>query len=94
MKYVFKRACLLLVLALFMAIPAFANNAKMQVTFLDCHQGDCIIIRTAEKTIMIDAGDDNRNVAQAYISKKKELKESTRLLLLTHIETILAVLPN
>ncbi len=60
---------ILLVLAILLALPVFAtrDNSIMQVTFLDVHQGDCIIVRTAEKTIMIDAGDDNRNVAHAYI---------------------------
>lgn len=79
MKYLLKRACLLLVFAVMFVAPIFAEGqTKMQVTFLDCHQGDCIIIRTNEKTIMIDAGDDNRNVAQAYIIpyfKKEGIKK-------------------
>ncbi|MBU1108380.1 MAG: MBL fold metallo-hydrolase [Candidatus Riflebacteria bacterium] len=60
-------AVLMLLLA-FIATPAYANEAPLlRVTFLDVHQGDCILIRSAEKTIMIDAGDDNRNAAQRYI---------------------------
>lgn len=59
----------LLVLAVLVSLPIFAarESSLMQVTFLDVHQGDCMIIRTAEKTIMIDAGDDNRNAAPEYI---------------------------
>lgn len=41
--------------------------ADVRVTFLDVHQGDCIIIRNGNKTIMIDAGDDNRDAAARYI---------------------------
>jgi len=68
MKYPLTRIGALMVLALLLAMPLFARDASlMQVTFLDVHQGDCVIIRTAQKTIMIDAGDDNRNAAQAYI---------------------------
>ncbi len=60
-------AVLMLLLA-FVATTAYANEAPLlRVTFLDVHQGDCILIRSAEKTIMIDAGDDNRNAAQRYI---------------------------
>ncbi|MGM0600355.1 MAG: MBL fold metallo-hydrolase [Candidatus Rifleibacteriota bacterium] len=44
-----------------------AADPVMQVTFLDVEQGDCTIIRTAEKTIMIDAGDDNDDAAKKYI---------------------------
>ncbi|GAB4273327.1 MAG: hypothetical protein Kow0029_12910 [Candidatus Rifleibacteriota bacterium] len=44
-----------------------AETPLLRVTFLDVHQGDCILIRSAEKTIMIDAGDDNRDAAKRYI---------------------------
>ena len=44
-----------------------AADPVMQVTFLDVGQGDCTIIRTAEKTIMIDAGDDNCDAAKKHI---------------------------
>lgn len=59
---------MLLLFLFFVATAAYANEAPLlRVTFLDVHQGDCILIRSAEKTIMIDAGDDNRNAAQRYI---------------------------
>lgn len=62
------RLSIMLILAVFIASFAFANEAPLlRVTFLDVHQGDCILIRSAEKTIMIDAGDDNRNAATRYI---------------------------
>jgi competence protein ComEC len=62
------QAVLLTLLLSCFATAAYANEAPLlRVTFLDVHQGDCILIRSAEKTIMIDAGDDNRNAAQRYI---------------------------
>lgn len=62
------QTAVLMLLIAFIATPAFANEAPLlRVTFLDVHQGDCVLIRSAEKTIMIDAGDDNRNAAQRYI---------------------------
>lgn len=39
----------------------------LKVTFLDVGQGDCILLRTKQKTIMIDAGSDIDNVAQWII---------------------------
>ncbi|MFZ5952140.1 MAG: MBL fold metallo-hydrolase [Candidatus Rifleibacteriota bacterium] len=58
----------------------------LRVTFLDVHQGDCTIIRTAEKTIMIDAGDDNRDAAKRYIIPylKKEGIKHIDLAIITH----------
>lgn len=44
-----------------------AETPLLRVTFLNVHQGDCILIRSAEKTIMIDAGDNNRDAAKRYI---------------------------
>jgi len=62
------RLSIMLILAVFIASLVYANEAPLlRVTFLDVHQGDCILIRSAEKTIMIDAGDDNRNAAARYI---------------------------
>ena len=62
------QAAVLMLLLACVATTAYANEAPLlRVTFLDVHQGDCILIRSAEKTIMIDAGDDNRNAAQRYI---------------------------
>lgn len=59
---------IMLTVAIFIAASAYANEAPLlRVTFLDVHQGDCMLIRSAEKTIMIDAGDDNRNAAARYI---------------------------
>ena len=68
MKHRIAQIAVLMLLIAFIATPVFANEAPLlRVTFLDVHQGDCILIRSAEKTIMIDAGDDNRNAAQRYI---------------------------
>lgn len=68
MKY---RSARLVLLWLFFATICFtavaSNEPIMRVTFLDVEQGDCIIVRSAEKTIMIDVGDDNRNVVQRYV---------------------------
>lgn len=55
-------------MALMLVTATFGNEAPLlRVTFLDVHQGDCILIRSAEKTVMIDAGDDNRSAAIRYI---------------------------
>ncbi|NLI79383.1 MAG: MBL fold metallo-hydrolase [Candidatus Riflebacteria bacterium] len=39
----------------------------LRVTFLNVGQGDAILIRTAEKTILLDAGDDRANAANGVI---------------------------
>lgn len=64
-----KHARMFIVFLLFAVQLSFlyAADPIMRVTFLNVDQGDCIIIRTAEKTIMIDAGDDTKNAAQAFI---------------------------
>ncbi|MDD3147928.1 MAG: MBL fold metallo-hydrolase [Candidatus Riflebacteria bacterium] len=68
MNHCFARIGILLTLAVLLVSTAYANEAPLlRVTFLDVHQGDCILIRSAEKTIMIDAGDDNRSAAIRYI---------------------------
>ncbi|HNS09325.1 MAG TPA: MBL fold metallo-hydrolase [Candidatus Ozemobacteraceae bacterium] len=73
------RMGLLLILAVMLVSAAFANEAPLlKVTFLDVHQGDCILVRSAEKTVMIDAGDDNRSAAIRYIIpylKKEGIKK-------------------
>jgi competence protein ComEC len=63
-----------------------AEAPLLRVTFLDVHQGDCAIIRSADKTIMIDAGDDNRNAAKRYIIPylKKEGIKHIDLAIITH----------
>lgn len=62
------QATALLLFIAFLATSSYAGAAPLlRVTFLDVHQGDCILIRSAEKTVMIDAGDDNRSAAQRYI---------------------------
>ena len=68
MNHRIARMGLVLVMALMLITASFGNEAPLlRVTFLDVHQGDCILIRSAEKTIMIDAGDDNRSAAIRYI---------------------------
>ncbi len=66
---------LLLILGVFLCSAVYAD---VRVTFLDVTQGDCIIIRNGAKTIMIDAGDDNRDAAARYIIpyfKKEGIKK-------------------
>lgn len=68
MNHRIARMGVLLLLAVMVVSAAYASEAPLlRVTFLDVHQGDCILIRSAEKTVMIDAGDDNRNAAARYI---------------------------
>ncbi len=73
------RLSVLLTLAVLFVSAVYAAEAPLlRVTFLDVHQGDCILIRSAEKTVMIDAGDDNRNAAIRYIIpylKKEGIKK-------------------
>jgi competence protein ComEC len=55
------------------------NPASMlRVTFLDVGQGDAILLRTADKTVLIDAGDDRANAASRAIIpflKKEGIKK-------------------
>ncbi|HNV72825.1 MAG TPA: MBL fold metallo-hydrolase, partial [Candidatus Ozemobacteraceae bacterium] len=74
-------------LALFSIIILFAcaslvqaanKNPLLRVTFLDVGQGDSVLIRTAEKTILLDAGDDRSNAANVSIIpylKKEGIKK-------------------
>lgn len=77
-------------LALFFVLAGLVSWAAeaplLRVTFLDVHQGDCTIIRTAEKIVMIDAGDDNRDAAKRYIIPylKKEGIKHIDLAIITH----------
>lgn len=81
------RAALLVICFLLAGVFSWASEAPLlRVTFLDVHQGDCTIIRTAEKTIMIDAGDDNRGAASRYIIPflKKEGIKHIDLAIISH----------
>ncbi|RCK77831.1 MAG: DNA internalization-related competence protein ComEC/Rec2 [Candidatus Ozemobacter sibiricus] len=49
------------------------------MTFLDVGQGDAILIRTAEKTILIDAGDDRVNAANGVIIPYLKREGITRI---------------
>ncbi len=66
-------------LVFLLAAAAFAaGESTVRVTFLDVGQGDAILIRTAEKTILIDAGDDKADAANASIIpyfKKEGIKK-------------------
>lgn len=67
----------LLVFLLSVAVFA-AGDPKVRVTFLDVGQGDSILIRTADKNILIDAGDDKADAANASIIpyfKKEGIKK-------------------
>ncbi|MBQ3643295.1 MAG: MBL fold metallo-hydrolase [Candidatus Riflebacteria bacterium] len=74
---------LLLLLGVFFCSAVYAD---VRVTFLDVTQGDCIIIRNGAKTIMIDAGDDNRDAAARYIIPyfKKEGIKKVDQAIITH----------
>jgi competence protein ComEC len=65
-----KSRLLLLIFALVVLVSpmGFANNAPLlRVTYLNVGQGDAILVRTAEKTILIDAGDDRSNAGNGVI---------------------------
>lgn len=73
------RALFALFFLLSIAFQAGAADAPLlRVTFLDVGQGDSILIRTAEKTILLDAGDDRFNVGDSVIVpylKKEGIKK-------------------
>ncbi len=79
----------LCVLSLFLIVLSAVGAAPlMRVTFIDVEQGDCILIRTAEKTVLIDAGDDKRDAANSYIIpylKREGIK---------HIDTVVISHPH
>ena len=68
-----------LLLGLLFAVAAFAaGNPPLRVTFLDVGQGDSILIRTADKIILVDAGDDKADAANSSIIpyfKKEGIKK-------------------
>jgi competence protein ComEC len=73
---------------LLISVTLPAADPVMQVTFLDVGQGDCTIIRTAEKTIMIDAGDDNQDAA------KKKIIPYLKREGINHIDTAIITHPH
>ena len=81
------RVSLLAIYFILATLVSWATEAPLlRVTFLDVHQGDCVILRSAEKTIMIDAGDDNRDAAKRYIIPylKKEGIKHIDLAVISH----------
>ena len=59
-----------LLLLLYCCISIFAGATEaplLQVTYIDVGQGDAVLVRTQEKTILIDAGDDNKDAANGAI---------------------------
>ncbi|MBF0501415.1 MAG: HAD-IIIA family hydrolase [Candidatus Riflebacteria bacterium] len=59
----------------------------LRVTVLDVGQGDSILLRSAEKTVLIDAGDDKMNSAQAiadYLKKAGITKIDTAVITHPH----------
>ncbi len=62
-RYTLRFLCFLLLLRL----AAVGAEPLLRVTFLNVGQGDAILIRTAEKTILLDAGDDRANAANGVI---------------------------
>lgn len=63
------RLALFLVISLLVPMAVFSAETAplLRVTFLDVGQGDSILLRSADKTILIDAGDDRFNAANAAI---------------------------
>jgi len=74
-----KRILFIAILILFSTFYSYAEQQSiLRVTFLDVGQGDAIVIRTNEKTILLDAGDDRANAANAVIipyCKKEGIKK-------------------
>ena len=59
---------LLVALVFGLVTTIWADGApQLRVTFLDVGQGDSVIVRTAEKTVLIDGGDDRYDVGSAVI---------------------------
>lgn len=78
-----KIAKFLLMLGVFCCSALYAD---VKITYLDVTQGDCIIIRNGDKTIMIDAGDDKLDAAARYIIPyfKKEGIKKVDQAIITH----------
>jgi len=59
----------LFLFTLFALLCAVSISAAplLRVTYIDVAQGDSILIRSAEKTILLDAGDDRANAANGAI---------------------------
>ncbi|MFZ2955312.1 MAG: ComEC/Rec2 family competence protein [Candidatus Ozemobacteraceae bacterium] len=68
------RAMVTLLFLFTLVFQAYAEAPLLHVTFLDVGQGDSILIRTAEKVILLDAGDDRfntgTNVILPYLKKE------------------------
>ncbi|MBF0501581.1 MAG: MBL fold metallo-hydrolase [Candidatus Riflebacteria bacterium] len=63
-----KRSVVLFLFVLLFSISVWADTKPpLRVTFLDVGQGDSIMIRTADKNVLIDAGDDRFDVANAVL---------------------------
>ena len=75
-----KRLLALISIFIFTFLPLLqAEKAPLlRVTYLNVGQGDAILLRSAEKTILIDAGDDRANAANVAIIpylKKEGIKK-------------------
>jgi competence protein ComEC len=48
------------------------DNAKMSVHFIDVGQGDCILIKSQNSSILVDAGDNNKSdIVMDYLKRQK-----------------------
>ncbi len=71
-------ASFLLMLSLTSSLWASNQNWPVKVTFINVDQGESTLIRTPQKTILIDAGDDTKDAAVTYIIpylKKEGIKQ-------------------
>ncbi|HOY66934.1 MAG TPA: MBL fold metallo-hydrolase [Candidatus Ozemobacteraceae bacterium] len=76
----------LLFVILFAASAFAAGEPPLRVTFLNVGQGDAILVRTADKTILVDAGDDKADAANSSIIPyfKKEGIKKIDLAVISH----------